>query len=96
MLQWLAQFLTAPIINGFLDAYIASFHMANGRGRACVTFVSSVAIAVSSIGSISGSRMAASNFERAATTAPPPPPAAASNSRRTNDGRFSHARPAAP
>ena len=23
MLQWLAQFLTAPIVNGFLDAYRA-------------------------------------------------------------------------
>src|SRR5215831_8327885 len=58
----------------------ASFHMANGRGRACATFVSSVAIAASFIGSISGLWMAASNFARAATTAPPPPRAAASNS----------------
>src|SRR5262249_8462127 len=54
----------------------------------------SVAIAASSIGSILGSWTAASNFERAATTAPPPPRAAASNLRRTNDGRFSRARPA--
>jgi hypothetical protein len=47
--------------------------MASGRGRAYATFVSSVAIAASSIGSISGSSMAGSNSERAATTAPPPP-----------------------
>src|SRR5262249_18883700 len=32
MLQWLAPFLTAPIINGFLDAYKAKFAAANAHG----------------------------------------------------------------
>src|SRR5262245_18907046 len=32
MLQWLAQFLTAPIINGFLDAYKAKLAAANAQG----------------------------------------------------------------
>ena len=32
MLQWLAQFLTAPIVNGFLDAYKAKLAAANAQG----------------------------------------------------------------
>src|SRR5215510_12522952 len=32
MLQWLAQFLTAPIINGVLDAYKAKLAAANVEG----------------------------------------------------------------
>src|SRR5215813_10280801 len=32
MLQWLAQFLTAPIINGFLNAYKAKLAAANAQG----------------------------------------------------------------
>src|SRR5262245_55245880 len=36
MLQWLAQFLTAPIINGFLDAYKAKLAAANAQGAQAV------------------------------------------------------------
>src|SRR2546425_517982 len=32
MLQWLAQFLTAPIVNGFLNAYKAKLAAANAQG----------------------------------------------------------------
>jgi len=34
MLQWLAQFLTAPIVNGFLNAYKAKLAAAKHRGVA--------------------------------------------------------------
>jgi hypothetical protein len=33
MLQWLAQFLTAPIINGFIDAYKAKLAAQNTQDR---------------------------------------------------------------
>ena len=36
MLQWLAQFLTAPIINGFLNAYKAKLAAANAQGAQAV------------------------------------------------------------
>ena len=36
MLQWLAQFLTAPIVNGFLDAYRAKLAAANAQGAQAV------------------------------------------------------------
>ena len=36
MLQWLAQFLTAPIVNGFLDAYKARLAAANAQGAQAV------------------------------------------------------------
>src|SRR5215813_7073958 len=36
MLQWLAQFLTAPIINGVLDAYKAKLAAANAQGAQAV------------------------------------------------------------
>src|SRR5262249_14780201 len=36
MLQWLPQFLTAPIINGFLDAYKAKLAAANAQGAQAV------------------------------------------------------------
>jgi hypothetical protein len=36
MLQWLAQFLTAPIVNGFLDAYNAKLDAANTTGAQTV------------------------------------------------------------
>ncbi len=36
MLQWLAQFLTAPIVNGFLDAYKAKLAAANAQGAQAV------------------------------------------------------------
>jgi hypothetical protein len=32
MLRWLAQFLTVPIVNGFLDAYKAKLAAANAQG----------------------------------------------------------------
>src|SRR6516162_1403431 len=36
MLQWLAQFLTAPIGHGFLDAYRAKLAAANAQGAQAV------------------------------------------------------------
>src|SRR6516165_1254856 len=36
MLQWLAQFLTAPIVNGFLNAYKAKLAAANAQGAQAV------------------------------------------------------------
>ena len=36
MFQWLAQFLTAPIINGFLNAYKAKLEAANTEGAQAV------------------------------------------------------------
>src|SRR5262249_26902178 len=36
MLQWLAQFLTAPIINGFLNAHKAKLAAANAQGAQAV------------------------------------------------------------
>ena len=36
MLQWLAQFLTAPIVNGFLNAYRAKLAAANAQGAQAV------------------------------------------------------------
>lgn len=36
MLKWLAQFLTAPIINGFLDAYKAKLEAASAEGAQAV------------------------------------------------------------
>ena len=36
MLQWFAQFLTAPIVNGFLNAYKAKLAAANAQGAQAV------------------------------------------------------------
>src|SRR5262245_3247746 len=36
MLQWLAQFLTAPIVNGVLNAYKAKLAAANAQGAQAV------------------------------------------------------------
>src|SRR5260370_4874361 len=38
MLQWLAQFLTAPIVNGFLNAYKAKLAAGNAQGAEEVEF----------------------------------------------------------
>src|SRR5262245_55820501 len=45
MLQWLAQFLTAPIINGFLDAYKAKLAAANAQGAQAVEVARSALLA---------------------------------------------------
>ncbi len=45
MLQWLAQFLTAPIINGFLNAYKAKLAAANAQGAQAVEVARAALIA---------------------------------------------------
>ena len=45
MLQWLAQFLTAPIVNGFLNAYKAKLAAANAQGAQAVEVVRAALIA---------------------------------------------------
>ena len=45
MLQWLAQFLTAPIVNGFLDAYKAKLAASNAQGAQAVEVARAALIA---------------------------------------------------
>ena len=45
MLQWLASFLTAPIINGFLDAYKAKLDAKNNAGAQAVEVTRAALIA---------------------------------------------------
>lgn len=45
MLQWLASFLTAPIINGFLDAYKARLDAKNNAGAQAVEVTRAALIA---------------------------------------------------
>ena len=45
MLQWLAQFLTAPIVNGFLNAYKAKLAAANAQGAQAVEVARAALIA---------------------------------------------------
>jgi cytosine/adenosine deaminase-related metal-dependent hydrolase len=45
MLRWLAQFLTVPIVNGFLDAYKAKLAAANAQGAQAAELARSALLA---------------------------------------------------